>query len=75
MLTLTIEGPIGRLQIKLRTFVTLCMLHQRMLNELFDAVFVGRQPPKGCHEMMTRKDPLDFVDFLEVGHVTLVCAV
>jgi len=30
-------------------------------------MFANKNPPRGQHEAMTAKDPLDFVDFVEVG--------
>lgn len=30
-------------------------------------MFAHKNPPRGQHETMTAKDPLDYVDFVEVG--------
>jgi hypothetical protein len=34
VLTLTADGPIGKFKCKLRTLMTLCLLHQRLLKEV-----------------------------------------
>lgn len=66
VISLTPQGPIGKFVCKMRTFSTLCLLHQVLLKEMFHGMFVHKHPPRGQHETMTAKDPLDYVDFVEV---------
>uniref|UniRef100_A0A7S3VMN3 JmjC domain-containing protein n=1 Tax=Dunaliella tertiolecta TaxID=3047 RepID=A0A7S3VMN3_DUNTE len=63
--SLTPQGPIGKFACKMRTFSALSLLHQQLLKELYLGMFAHKNPPRGQHEMMTVKDPLDFVDFVE----------
>ena len=60
---LTQEGPIGRIHCRLRTFLTLAVLQERLLRDLFATRFCT-SPVRGL-EPMTLDDPLDFYDFLE----------
>ena len=60
---LTQEGPVGKIACKLRTFVVLALLQERLLRELFESKFVG-EPVRG-YEAMTMEDPLDLLDFIE----------
>jgi len=63
---LTLQGPIGKFACRMRTFATLCLLHDLLLKELFLALFANKSPPRGQMEPMTTADPMDFVDFVEV---------
>ncbi|KAF5836349.1 hypothetical protein DUNSADRAFT_6036 [Dunaliella salina] len=63
--SLTPQGPIGKFACTMRTFSALSLLHQQLLKELYLGMFALKNPPRGQHEMMTAKDPLDFVDFVE----------
>jgi hypothetical protein len=65
-MTLTCEGPIGKFACKLRTLVTISLLHSRLIEELFRARFAGRRPPMTQMEAMSASEPLDLVDFTEV---------
>eukprot|EP00798_Chlamydomonas_sp_ICE-L_P003125 gene3125-13137_t len=60
---LTSDGPVGRLNLQLRTFVALSVLHTRLLRELFLGKFAFNCP-RGM-EPMTSEDPMDFYDFEE----------
>ncbi len=66
MLTLTADGPIGKFMCKLRTLMTLSLLHQRLLKELYYAAFANRPAPIKQYDMMTSSDDLDFYDWTEV---------
>jgi hypothetical protein len=73
VLTLTSDGPIGKFKCKMRSLMTLNLLHQRLLRELYEAVFAGKPAPTRHHEAMTTTDTLDFVDFTEVGCAFVDC--
>ncbi|GAX76701.1 hypothetical protein CEUSTIGMA_g4147.t1 [Chlamydomonas eustigma] len=60
---LTQEGPVGKIACRLRTFVILAVLQERLLKELFETKFVG-EPARGF-EAMTMEDPMDQLDFVE----------
>ena len=60
---LTQDGPVGRISCRLRTFVVIAALQERLLKDLFDAKFVG--PPVRGFLPMTHEDPLDYYDFVE----------
>lgn len=64
--SLTPQGPIGKFVCTMRTFSTLCLLHQLLLKEMYTGMFADKDPPRKQHEPMTTDDPMDFVDFDEV---------
>ncbi len=58
------DGPLGRFDCGLRSFVLLTLLHERCLRDLFAAKFAGAAV-RGSMEPMGTEDPLDYVDFVE----------